>query len=454
MNVKFFNKSSEERRNMILSEKVLKTIIILTIPMFMMGIVQALIPITDGLFLNNKSGYVIAGAIGFSQSVIGILNAFSQGLSVAASAIIGQLYGKGDIEKTKHSSVQILVLSFGIGLLLSPLCLILYYVISRGVNEELSAHVFEYLGLYSFVLPFLFMAAIFNSIKNGTGHPEAPFLRMIILLIFKIVFNTIFLSILNLGVFGAVSASFMSYFLIGIWMYYDLFIKKSDMQLSLKNFRFDFEFIKKTMALAIPSILSYILVYIGFFLINKEVVKYGSIALNASTIASNINSIYFVLPTSVGTTVTTMISMNIGNGNSKNAKKVFYYGILFSLMIVFSIIIIFTPLNPYIVELFQKNPEITTITNKALTIYMYSVIGFGIFTVEQGVFIGLGRTKMPLLTGIMRVWLLRYIFIIFTEKYLGVYSIFWGNLFSNCMAAFIFFFFVMKVKWESAIKDL
>ncbi len=26
-----------------------------------------------------------------------------------------------------------------------------------------------------------------------------------------------------------------------------------------------------------------------------------------------------------------------------------------------------------------------------------------------------------------------------TEKYLGVYSIFWGNLFSNCMAAFIFF---------------
>ena len=170
MNVKFFNKSSEERRNMILSEKVLKTIIILTIPMFMMGIVQALIPITDGLFLNNKSGYVIAGAIGFSQSVIGILNAFSQGLSVAASAIIGQLYGKGDIEKTKHSSVQILVLSFGIGLLLSPLCLILSYIISRGVNEELSVHVFEYLGLYSFVLPFLFMAAIFNSIKNGTGH--------------------------------------------------------------------------------------------------------------------------------------------------------------------------------------------------------------------------------------------------------------------------------------------
>ena len=45
MNTKIFNKSSEERREMILSENVMKTIFLLTIPVFMMGIVQSLIPI-------------------------------------------------------------------------------------------------------------------------------------------------------------------------------------------------------------------------------------------------------------------------------------------------------------------------------------------------------------------------------------------------------------------------
>ena len=60
MNTKIFNKSSEERREMILSENVMKTIFLLTIPVFMMGIVQSLIPISDGLFLNNKAGYVIS----------------------------------------------------------------------------------------------------------------------------------------------------------------------------------------------------------------------------------------------------------------------------------------------------------------------------------------------------------------------------------------------------------
>ena len=124
MSIGFLNKSSKERRDMILNGNVLSTMIILTIPMFMMGVVQSLIPFTDGLFLNNNSGYLVAGAVGYSQSVIGILNAVSQGLSVAASAIIGQLYGKGDMEKTKESSLQILILSFAIGIILSPLCVL------------------------------------------------------------------------------------------------------------------------------------------------------------------------------------------------------------------------------------------------------------------------------------------------------------------------------------------
>lgn len=323
MSLSFLHKSSEERRAMILNGNVLQTMIILTLPIFMMGIVQSLIPFTDGLFLNNNSGYIIAGAVGYSQSVISILNAVSQGLSVAASAIIGQLYGKGDMKKTRDSATQILMLSFVTGVILSPLCAVLAYIISKGVSADLSIHVFKYLGLYSFVLPFLFMAAIFNSIKNGTGHPEAPFLRMVILLILKIIFNFIFLTLLDLKVVGAVSASFASYFLIGVWMYYDLFVKKSDMKLNIKGFEFDFLLIKKVLLLAIPSILSSVLVFFGFFLINREVVKYGAVVLNASTVASNINSIYFVLPTSIGTTVTTMISMNIGSGIQKMQKKFF-----------------------------------------------------------------------------------------------------------------------------------
>ena len=66
--------------------------------------------------------------------------------------------------------------------------------------------------------------------------------------------------------------------------------------------------------------------------------------------------------------------------------------------------------------------QVMEMANKALSIYVYAVVGFGICMVQQGAFIGLGRTKIPLVAGILRIWLFRYLFILCTESFLGVYS--------------------------------
>ena len=94
------------------------------------------------------------------------------------------------------------------------------------------------------------------------------------------------------------------------------------------------------------------------------------------------------------------------------------------------------------------------IADKGLHIYTYSVIGFSIFMISQGVFIALGRTKVPLVMSILRIWLLRYIFILVTQKYLGLYSIFWGNLFSNTLAGIIFFILVKIINSKKGTKNL
>ena len=55
--------------------------------------------------------------------------------------------------------------------------------------------------------------------------------------------------------------------------------------------------------------------------------------------------------------------------------------------------------------------------NQALHIYTYSVIDFGICMVQQGAFIGLGKTWLTLFISLPRVWLLRYIFILQPNMY-------------------------------------
>ena len=112
----FSKQSSEERREMILNGNILTTLLFLSVPTLMVGIIQALIPLSDGLFLNNLGGVLVASSVSFSQPILNTMIALSQGLGAAAMAMIGKLYGRGIIRAVKETTLQIFVFSFFIGL--------------------------------------------------------------------------------------------------------------------------------------------------------------------------------------------------------------------------------------------------------------------------------------------------------------------------------------------------
>lgn len=129
-------------------------------------------------------------------------------------------------------------------------------------------------------------------------------------------------------------------------------------------------------------------------------------------------------------------------------KDVFKIGWKTGVIISILTIILILPISLPLVLIFTNVSKVIMIADKALHIYTYSVIGFSVFMISQGVFIALERTRIPLAMSILRIWLLRYIFILTTQKYLGLYSIFWGNLFSNTLAGLIFFILVKSIDWK------
>ena len=448
----FKAQSNEERRQMILNGKVINTLLFLSIPTLLVGIIQALIPLSDSLFLNRLTSVEVASSVTFSQPVLNIMIALSQGLGVATLVMLGRLYGKGRMLAVKETMLQIFVFSFFIGLLLIPVCMFTAFLISNNTTSEIRNNVYTYISLYSLIMPFIFLAAIYNSSKNAIGRPEVTFVRIFLLLILKIIFNSIFLYVLKMGIAGAVMASLFSYIVVTIWMFYDLFLKSGDIKLNLRSYTIKLPIIKRLLKIGFPSMLNYAFLYLGFFLINKEMEKFGAVALNAQGIASNINAICFILPSSIGTTVSSMISINMGIGNVKKSKDVFKVGWITGVTISILTIALILPISLPLVLTFTKVQKVIEIADKALHIYTYSVIGFSVFMIAQGVFIALGRTKVPLVMSILRIWLLRYIFILLTQKYLGLYSIFWGNLFSNTLAGIIFFILVKVIDWKKGIK--
>jgi|GEM_PF-82483 len=450
--IKFLqSQTTEARRDLILHGSITNTLIMLSIPTLMMGLVQSMVPLMDGLFLNNVAGRLIASSINFAEPIINMMTALSQGLGVAAMAIVGQYNGLGDFKNAKKVSTQIVVSGVLFGIAMGPTLYIVSILVSMNLQEGVKESVFQYLSLYSFVMPMTFMAAIYNGLKNASGKPEATFIRMLLLLIFKIIFNFIYVYFLQLKIVGSVLASFSTYSLISVWMYYDLFVKESEDKLTLKGFKFDISILKQLMVIGIPSMLTTFLSNFGFFLINSEVEKYGQIVLNGNGIANNITAVCFNMPAAFGSAVTTMVSMNIGAQYSDKAKKSCYMGIIMSIITSIILIAIILPLSKYMTVLFTRDFEDLAIANGALPIYALSIIGFGVTMVVQGALIGLGRTRVPLFISILRIWFLRYIFILMTSSHLQYWSVFYGNLFSNTMSGIITFIIILKTPWRSVI---
>ena len=451
MRLGFLHQSTGKRREMILNGRIAPTILLLSLPTIMMGTVQSIIPLIDGLYINNLAGTDPASAITYCTPIVMMMSALAQGLGVAGMAMIGQMNGRGELSRARCIATQIVAASVFLGLLMAPVLFFLSFPISRHVNPQISRDVFLYLSLSSIVVPFQFLEFVYNAIKNASGKPEAPFIRMLMMLGLKIVFNTVFLVFFRMAIVGAVLATLAANLIISGWMYFEMFVASGEDRLTLHGYRPDMEVLRGLFRLGVPAMLSSVMLNLGFFLINNEVEKYGPVILNGQGIANNITSICFNVPSSFGSSVTTMVSMNIGAGQGEKAKKSCYVGSAVSAVSAAILIAVVVPLSPYLTVLFTRQKEVLEVANKALHIYTYSVVGFGVTMVELGAFIGLGRTVVPMVMNVMRVWLLRYIFILATERFLSFYSVFWGNLFSNYTCAVITTILIMKVDWVSAI---
>ncbi|WP_243112652.1 MATE family efflux transporter [Caproiciproducens sp. NJN-50] len=451
MKLEFLHQGTEQRRELILHGSILQTLLMLSLPTLMMSVIQALLPLSDGLFINNAAGTLVASAVTYSEPVINMMISLAQGISVAAMAIIGQANGQGDFERVRHISAQIVIFASAVGLCAAPLSALAAFPVSANVDPEISHNVFLYISLYSFVLPFSFLESIYNAIKNATGKPEATFVRMLLLLALKILFNLLFIVLLRLEIVGCVLSSLCSNVLICVWMFYELFVGKGEDKLSLHGFHFDYDLIRQLIRVGIPAMLASLMLNLGFFLINNETQKYGAVVLNGQGIANNITAVCFNLPAAFGSAVTTMVSINIGAGQVSNAKRSCWVGCVASVVTALAIIAVIVPLSPYLTVLFTQKADVLDIANRALHIYTYSVVGFGVCMAVQGAFIGLGKTTVPLFLGVLRIWLLRYLFILATEQTLQYYSVFWGNLFSNYMAAVIAVLMILRVRWVSTL---
>ena len=416
----------------------------------MLGAVQSLMPLMDGLFINNVAGTLVASSVTYSEPVINMMTSFAQGLSVAAMAILGQLNGRGNFEESKRTATQIVVAGSILGLLSAPLLLLAGFVISRKVNPQIAHNVFLYTSLYSLVLPFSFMESIYNGIKNANGKPEAPFVRMVIMLVLKILFNIVFIYWLRMGIVGCVLSSLVANVLITFWMFYELFVKDSPDRLELRRFHFNVPIVKELGKIGFPAMLKLLLAQPRLLPHQQRVAEVRPPGAERAGHREQHHGRLLQPPRRL------QLGGDDDGQHERRGGRLEEGQALLPRRLRHQLSHgprgpgdrrpAFLPPHPA-VHARRRSPR----DSGPGPPYLH-LLGGRVRTVHDrpGSLHRPRAHQGPARARGAAIWLLRYLFILATEKALGYDAIFWGNLFSNYAAAVLAVILISRVKWVSA----
>lgn len=426
-----------KRRDIILTGDLWKAILLLAVPIAINNFIHSTYNLIDTLFVANIGSMEIA-AITFVGPINNLVRAISDGLAVGGTSLIAREIGRANYPKAKGITIQLLTIAGILGISIACISFIFSkeILIAASATDSILKTANIYFKLTVLSAPFIFINSAYLAIKRANGDTVKVLNVNLVAMAIKILLTYIMIFHLDMGIKSLALSTIAGNSILSSYAFYDLFMKKTIMTLSMKFFRFDKKVLLALLLIGVPIIIERSSVSFSFIILNKYVISYGEKVLAGYGITNRINSLFFNIITGFGTGLVPIISQNLGASQADRAresvKKVFFIAIMVSIIII-SIVL---PIRHQVAALFAKEDgDVLYHTVNAMGVYSISVIPWAVFQVVSGVFQGTGDTKFNLVISVVRIYCFRLPLVILLSKLstFEEFSIWYGMLFSNIL---------------------
>ena len=371
-------------------------LLIFSFPSIIMMIFMSLYTIIDGFFVSRFVSSDALSAINIAYPAMSVVIAIGVMLATGGSAIVSRKIGEKNYEEANSIFSFIFCIVFFIGLVIALICFlfseqIVKFLGADGVLIKLSS---DYLKIIMVFSPISALQLLFQSFFVTAGKPNLGLFLTIIGGIFNIIFDYIFIVVMNMGIVGAAYATSISYFIPAIGgLVFFYFNKKG---LSFKNFKFNFNILFQTIINGSSEMVTHISESIITFLFNVYMLKFaGSDGVAAITTALYVEFLMNALFLGFTIGVAPVISYNYGAKNNLFLKEIIKKCIIF--VFVFSIIIFIVSFifSDFIsIIFFIKDTNVYNISSYGLKVFAISFVFSGSNIFVSGIFTALENGKI------------------------------------------------------------
>ena len=299
-----------------------KVIMAFAIPLILSGIIQQFYNLADSVIVGNFAGGsgTITGeealaAVGMSSAITMLFVGLGSGGSMGCGVIISQLFGAkrmGDLKTCVFTSLiffSIFALTLAVigSIIAAPVAVML------NTPENILSPATDYLRIYMFGLPFLFIYNVCNAIFNALGDSKKPLMFLVFSTLFNILLDYVFVARLHWEVKGVAWATFIAQGAACLLSLAVLLKKSLAIDSHGDNVRaFDGGMLKSMLRIGIPSMLQMSIVSIGALMVQAVINSFGSAFIAGYSAAHKIHNFMATSINTCGQAVSTYAAQNIG----------------------------------------------------------------------------------------------------------------------------------------------
>lgn len=407
-------KTNDKVQNKITEGVIWKQLLLFFFPILFGTFFQQLYNAADAMIVGRFVGKEALSAVGGGTgTVIQVLVGFFVGLSSGATVIISQYYGaakKDMVEYAVHTSIAFSILAGLVmmagGILAAPAAL-------RAMDTPA-----DVLGPSIVYIRIYFVGIVGNLIYNmgagilrAVGDSKRPLYFLIASCLTNILLDVLFVVVLHMGVAGAALATILSQALSAVLVIIVLMRTRDMHHLNLRSIRLDGRMLNRIIRIGFPAGLQSIMYSSSNVIIQAGVNSLGTDTVAAWTAYSKIDSVFWMIVSAFGISVTTFVGQNYGAGRQDRVHKGVKVCMGLTFGATFLISFLLYHWGVYCYELFTEDPAVVEIGIGMMRYLVPVYFTYVSIEILSGALRGVGDCWIPMLLCCVGVCVLRIVWI-------------------------------------------
>ena len=395
-----------EGREMTTNEK-LRLIVSLSIPSILAQISATVMFFIDASMVGHL-GAKASAAIGLVETTGWLLGGLASAANLGFSVQVAHAIGANDFERARtvlrQSMVCCLIWALSVTAIALTISPFLPYWL--GGSEEIAHDATLYFAIFCGCGIFFQMEGLTGSMLKCSGNMKVPSALNILMCVMDVLFNYLFIYILDMGVAGAAIGTGLAMLITAVLMFYFLVVRSDLLHLKGRpgSFRPTKPVVVTAVKIGAPMGLQHMLMGSAQVVSTLIVAPLGTIAIAAHSLAITVESLCYMPGYGIAEAATTLVGQSFGAGQRKLTRSFAYMSTGLGIGVMTLMGVLMFVFAPELMSVLTPVGDIISLGAECLRIEAFAEPMFAAAIVCNGVFIGAGDTLKPAIMSLLSMW--------------------------------------------------